>query len=237
MGTINFVPTDYIEQRQSSRANILYLMLLMAMIGAIGITFSFIKVRQRSVAAEMDGLNVRMAQAKEQITQLEELKVKGKTMLKTMVMTAELLEPVPRSIILASLTNSLPSGVSLLDLNMVEKELKPVATTPARSTAKPAPGKKSDTAKAGAADEPERKIETSLELMGIAPSDIEVASYIARLSGSILLDQVELIESKEQVIENVKFRQFKLKATLKPNLALTKEDIDTLRLKRDEEVL
>ena len=114
MGTINFVPNDYIQQRQSSRANILYLMLLMAMIGAIGITFGFIKMRQRAVQAEIAAFNTRMAKAKEQIAQLEELKVKGKTMLKTMVMTAELLEPVPRSIVLASLTNNLPSGVSLL---------------------------------------------------------------------------------------------------------------------------
>ena len=123
MGTINFVPNDYIQQRQSSRANILYLMLLMAMLGAIGITFGFIKMRQRAVASEMIALNGRMSKAKEQITQLEELKVKGKTMLKTMVMTAELLEPVPRSVILASLTNDLPSGVSLLDFTLEEKEL------------------------------------------------------------------------------------------------------------------
>ena len=37
MATINFVPDDYIEQRQSSRANLLYLMLLTAMLGAIGV--------------------------------------------------------------------------------------------------------------------------------------------------------------------------------------------------------
>jgi len=237
MGTINFVPNDYIQQRQSSRANILYLMLLMAMIGAIGITFSFIKVRQRAVAAEMAALNARMMQAKEQIAQLEELKTKGKTMLKTMVMTAELLEPVPRSIILASLTNNLPSGVSLLGMNLMEKEIK-IAPKPAPKTEpakKPAPG--AAAAKSAAPEEPQSKIETSLELLGIAPSDIEVASYIARLSGSILMDQVELIESKERIIEEVKFREFKLKATLKPNLTLTKEDIDAIRLKRDADVI
>lgn len=236
MGTINFVPNDYIQQRQSSRANILYLMLLMAMIGAIGITFSFIKVRQRAVAAEMNALNARMTQAKEQITQLEELKVKGKTMLKTMVMTAELLEPVPRSIILASLTNNLPSGVSLLGMNMVEKEIKPAAPKPASKSAA-AKKPSAAAAKSAAAEEPQTKIETTLELLGIAPSDIEVASYIARLSGSTLLDQVELIESKERVIDEIKFREFKLKASLKPNLALTKEDIDSVRLKRDEAML
>lgn len=238
MGTINFVPNDYIQQRQSSRANILYLMLLMAMIGAIGITFGFIKMRQRTVTTDMITLNTRMGKAKEQIAQLEELKVKGKTMLKTMVMTAELLEPVPRSVILASLTNTLPSGVSLLDFTLIEKEIK--AAAPARAGAKSAnqyQAKAGQAAKAAAPEEPERKIETKLELLGIAPSDIEVASYISRLSSSILLDQVELVESKERVIDEVKFREFKLKAALRPNLALTKEDIDSIRLKHEEATL
>ena len=71
--------------------------------------------------------------------------------------------------------------------------------------------------------------------MGIAPSDIEVASYIARLSGSVLLSQVELIESKERIIDEIKFREFKLRAMLKPNLTLTKEDIDSIRLRYDKE--
>ena len=229
MGTINFVPNDYIQQRQSSRANILYLMLLMAMIGAIGMTFGFIKMRQRSVQAESIAFNARMVKAKEQIAQLEELKVKGKTMLKTMVMTAELLEPVPRSVILASLTNTLPSGVSLLDFKLDEKELKVAAPKPVAKTAG------ASGAKAAPVEEPERKIETKLELMGIAPSDIEVAAYISRLSGLMLLSQVELVESKERIIDEVKFREFKLKAMLKPNLTLSKEDIDSIRIKHEEE--
>lgn len=237
MGTINFVPNDYIQQRQSSRANILYLMLLMAMLGAIGITFGFIKMRQRAVASEMIALNGRMSKAKEQITQLEELKVKGKTMLKTMVMTAELLEPVPRSVILASLTNDLPDGVSLLDFALVEKEMK---AAPAKVAAKPASqlqAKAAQAKTAAAAEAPERKVETRIELMGIAPSDIEVASFIARLSSSILLNQVELVESKERIIDEVKFREFKLRALLRPELALTRENIETIRLKRDEAML
>lgn len=238
MGTINFVPNDYIQQRQSSRANILYLMLLMAMLGAIGITFGFIKMRQRAVGNEVLVLNSRMAKANEQIAQLEELKTKGQTMLKTMVVTAELLEPVPRSVVLASVTNNLPLGVSLVDFSLVENELKPAAT-PARPAAKPANQQQARTAQTqkNAAEEPQRRSETKIELMGIAPSDIEVASFIARLSGSILLDQVELVESKERVIDEVKFREFKLRAMLKPHLTLTREDIDSIRLKREEAML
>lgn len=237
MGTINFVPNDYIQQRQSSRANILYLMLLMAMLGAIGITFGFIKMRQRAVVSEVMVLNSRMSKANEQIAQLEELKEKGQTMLKTMVMTAELLEPVPRSVVLASLTNNLPPGVSLLEFSLQEDEVR--STPQARPAAKPAnqyQAKKGQPPKA-VAEEPRCQTETKLELRGMAPSDIEVASYIAHLSVSILLDKVELVESRERVVEDIKFREFKLRAMLKPDLVLTREDIECIRLKREAAML
>ncbi len=233
MGTINFVPNDYVQQRQSSRANILYLMLLMAMLGAIGMTFGFIKMRQRSIQGEMTAINARMSKAQEQIAQLEQLKSKGQTMLKTMVMTSELIEPVPRSIILASLTNNMPTGVSLLDFSLKENEIRAAA----RPAAKSANQYQAKSAKAAQSEEPQTKVETRLELMGIAPSDIEVASYIARLSSSLLVDQVELVESRERVIDQIKFREFKLRAMLKPNMTLTKEDIDSIRLKRQEELM
>jgi Tfp pilus assembly protein PilN len=226
MATINFVPDDYVQQRHASRANVLYLMLLMAMLGAIGITFGFIKMRQRAVQTELVQLNERMAKAQQQIAQLEDLKEKSKTMMKTMVMTAELLEPVPRSIVLASLTNDLPSGVSLLEFGLEEKETQIV-----RSVSKSAGGSqyKNKSAAASAPAEPQKNVSTNLQIKGIAPSDIQVAGFIANLSNSILFDQVSLVESKEVEIEKIKYREFRLSAVIKPNLALTKEDIDSIR--------
>jgi Tfp pilus assembly protein PilN len=246
MATINFVPNDYIQQRQSSRANLMYLTLLAALLGGIGVTFSVIKMRQSVVGRELAAVNAKMMEAKEQIAQLEELKTKGKTMMKSMVMTAELLEPVPRSVVLACLTNNLPSGVSLLEMQLVEKENK-VLAAPAAKPAPTAPATASKTTskttqyqaaaaknQKPAAPETKTVLQTNLEIEGIAPSDIEVASFIANLSGSILLDNVELVQSKEQDIDGVKFRQFRLRSSLKPNLTLTKEDIAQIRKKRDE---
>ena len=137
MVKIDFVPNDYIQQRDSGRANFLYLVLFGALMGAIGVTFSIIKMHQKSVESELVSLNLQMSKAQEQITQLDELKTKSKSMMKTMVMTAELLEPIPRSIVLANLTNNLPLGVSLLELKLEEKDLpvpRPAAPKPGANT-------------------------------------------------------------------------------------------------------
>ena len=230
MAMINFVPDDYVQQRRASRSNVLYLMLLLAMLGAIGITFGFIKMRQGTVQSELAQLNSRMGEAQQQIAQLEELKIKSKAMMATMVMTAELLEPVPRSIILASLTNNLPSGVSLLDFGLEEKEIQ--VYKPSSKKTMGSRYNKSN-AKAGATA-PEKIITTDLQIKGIAPSDIQVAGFIANLSNAILFDEVSLVESKEIEIEKNKYREFRLKAIIRSDLALTKENIDSIREKQGQ---
>ncbi len=240
MVKIDFVPNDYIQQRDSGRANFLYLVLFGALMGAIGVTFSIIKMRQKVVESDLISLNLQMSKAQDQIAQLEELKGKSKAMMKTMVMTAELLEPIPRSIILAGLTNNLPSGVSLLELKLEEKELslpkpppaKPGTNTYQQKTAQPAgllakPGQ----GVADAAPVIEKKpVETTVEIKGIAPSDLEVAAYITRLGSSILMDNVSLIESKEYTLDEAVFREFRLKVKLKPNLQLSKADVEKIRM-------
>ncbi|MHC4708512.1 MAG: PilN domain-containing protein, partial [Planctomycetota bacterium] len=71
---------------------------------------------------------------------------------------------------------------------------------------------------------------------GTAPSDLQVAAYIERLSISSLLDNVALVESKECKIEDDTFRQFKLTAMLRKDVHLTKEDVERIRGKGEESV-
>lgn len=229
MVKIDFVPNDYIQQRRSSRANFMYLILFVAFMGVVGVTFSIIKIRQRAAQSALVAVNAKMAEAQEQITQLEELQIKGKTMMRTMAMTAELLEPVPKSVILACLTNNLPVGVSLLELKLTVKEAKPSAFKSASASQYQAAS-----AAAGTAVSKEKILETHIEIKGIAPSDIEVANYIAQLGDAILLTNVALVESKEHKIDKTKFREFKLTAVLKKDVRLTKEDIESIRAKSNK---
>ncbi len=63
----------------------------------------------------------------------------------------------------------------------------------------------------------------------MAPSDLQVAAYIERLSTSSLLDNVALVESKEYKIEDSTFRRFKLTAMLGKDVHLTKDDVKKIR--------
>ena len=116
MLNINFVPEDYIQNNECRRTNFLYLVLFVVVMAGLGGAFFTIKVRQRTLDSEEKLANSKMSEAQESIKQFEELQDKRRSMMKIALATAELIEPVPRSVLLACLTNKLPGGVSLLTI-------------------------------------------------------------------------------------------------------------------------
>ncbi len=230
MVNINFVPDDYIQNNESKRTNLIYLILFVVVMTALGGSFVTIKIRQRACRAKENLVNSRMTKMHEAIQQFDELQVKKRAMMKTALTTAELLEPVPRSILLASLTNNLPSGVSLVNLTLLQKEPKNNSHVSVSSKYQAAQAEN----KAGSTRlSPEQMLETYIEIEGMAPSDLQVASYIERLSNSTLMDNVALVESKEHKIDDSTFRQFKLTAMLKNDVHLSKDDVETIRKKAE----
>jgi Tfp pilus assembly protein PilN len=235
MSNINFVPDDYIQSNESRRANLMCLVLFSVVMAALGGSSVAIRVRQRACSAQESLVNAKMAQMEESIKKFEDLQTKRKEMMRTALTTAELLEPVPRSVLLASLTNNLPPGVSLVRLDMIQKE------APKSAADKPAPAKYEAAAdKTGGEPDGrnsiEKSLETRMEIEGIAPSDLQVASYIEHLGNSLLLTNVALVESQEKKIKDTVFRQFKLTAMLGKEVHLTKEDVDQIRSKAEQSI-
>jgi Fimbrial assembly protein (PilN) len=238
MSNINFVPDDYVQSNESRRANLMCLVLFSVVMAALGGSFVTIKIRQKACGAEESLVNAKMARMQEAIQKFEELQVRRKEMMKTALTTAELLEPVPRSVLLASLTNNLPAGVSLVDLTVLQKD--PGASKGGRNRKSSGnrykTAQRSSDGKSDAKLSAEQRLVTHMDIQGMAPSDLQVADYIERLGNSILLDHIALVESAEKVVDGTSFRHFKLTAMLAREVHLTKEDIDEIRSQAENSV-
>ncbi len=226
MLNVNFVPDDYVKSTASRRTNLMYLVLLAVVMTGLFGSFVTIKMRQRAMVEREKYLSKKATEAQESIEQFEALQEKRKVMLKTALTTAELLEAIPRSVLLASLTNNLPSGVSLLKLNVVQKEPKRTTRSGATTRYQQAQGKNM-----GSQDQesPEKLLQTHIDIKGVAPSDLQVAAYLEQLSCSTLFGNVALVESKEHKVDDTTFREFSLTAMLKKDVQLSSEDIESIR--------
>lgn len=243
MVNINFVPDDYAKTRESYRINMMYLVLLAVVIAALGVAFNTIRTRQRASVDEQTFVDLRITSVQGDIKKYEEFEMRRTKMMQNAIITSELLDLVPRTVLLALLTNNLPSGVSFLELNIVQKRGK---FTAPKNTNKFEIQK----AKMAAITEQPQKSQliTYISIQGVAPSDLQVATYIEHLSDSTLLDNVALVESRDCKIQSTsdgifvsnvtrdtgsfrKCRKFKLTAVLKPDAYITNNDIADIRTK------
>ena len=190
MANINFVPDDYVQNAESSRTNVLYLVLFGVVMIALCGSFMTIKIRQRACGFKEQLVNTKMTKIQEAIKKFEELQTKRGEMMRTALTTSQLIEPVPRSVLLATLTNNLPQGVSLLKLGLLQKESARSLHSAPTSKYQSKQAKKAANA---AQVSRESLLETHIDIEGVAPSDLQVAEYIGRMSNSSLLDNVALV--------------------------------------------
>ena len=227
MTSLNFVPDDYIQNNESRRVNVLCVVLVLAVIGALSTVFGVIKIRQRACAGQEAVVYAKMTQIQQSLVQFDQLQVQREHMMKSALTIADLLESAPRSILLAQLTNALPGGTSLSTVGIIQKVSNVKAVKQAKSHYQA--GKVGGAVTQTAEESPEKSLMTEVTITGLAPSDLQVASYIQSLDESILLEEVRLIESKEHEIEHEIFRQFRLKAQLVKEVKLSPKTLEVIR--------
>lgn len=235
MVNINFIPDDYIRNNESRRINLICIALLSIILVAIVGAFGAIRMRQRTLNIREASINADLTKKKGQIKTIDQLQKQRNTMWSTALMTVELIDPVPKSMLLASLTNSLPKGVSFLRLSLIQKEQAANSQQQKNAANKYEAMQDKEKTAAAVRSSKENMLDTQINIEGVAPSDIEVAAYIEQLSRSALLTDVALVESvqmpnksSKQDSQEGKMRRFKLIALLRKDIQVTEKDVEQI---------
>jgi Tfp pilus assembly protein PilN len=218
MRILNFLPQDYLTKRGRRQANLVCVVIgggaVLLAAAVTGLTL----LRAAGTAWTRALLDRQYAEASKQIDQLKELEVRKEGLLHKVELSTDLLERVPRSRIVAHLTNALPPNTSIQVLTMATKEVK---GKPAKAAeAGPKAGAAKDRKRPAPAAPPPEKAKTAevqFRLDGLAETDVAVAEYISRLGGDPLFQHVNLQFSEEfPYQEGVKLRRFEIVFTLAP---------------------
>jgi len=208
MQVMDFLPRDFTERRGRRQANLLCLgltgvaLLALAGVCALHVMRVFGASRLRAVVEQQ------YREAGRQIEQLKELEDRKAGLVRKVELSADLLERVPRSHILARLTNALPSDTSLQVLVMSTVEVEVPVPKPTTTKENDAPASKGSKSKR---PEKIRRREIQFRLDGLAVTDVQVAEYIARLTADPLFEEVNLKFSEEFPYEpGVTMRRFEL---------------------------
>jgi triphosphoribosyl-dephospho-CoA synthetase len=112
---LSFLPDDYMERKLRRRTNAIFGVLFLLVVSAIGAALMLKERTTRSIERQKADLDTQLADAAKPIEQFKQMQEKQQVLAHQAELTASLLEKVPRSYILAEVSNGLPAGVSLLD--------------------------------------------------------------------------------------------------------------------------
>ena len=219
MSTINLLPKDYVQRRAERRANVLCISLFVAVMAGV---FGAGMVSERNTKQTQDvrdRVNANYAKAAEVLATIQQLEVQKREGVRKAKATASLLERVPRSYVLAVLTQALPKHTSIKELS-----LKPVRRTRAARTLSKKQSKFAAAKKKAHEQKPPEMV-MSLEVLGWATTDMQVGEFIGNLLGSPLLRSVNLDYSREKRVKakvkgdpDFHVREFKVIMELRPNV-------------------
>ncbi|HUU10659.1 MAG TPA: PilN domain-containing protein [Phycisphaerae bacterium] len=213
MHVINFLPDDYAARRGLRRANWTCMAIAGAGVLLLGAVVALVFIHGMSLAATRAIMEGQYKEASRQIDDLEQLEQHKTGLLHKVELSTALLERVPRSHVLARLTNYLPANTSLTSMTMLVEQVASQAKGPAASK----PGQATDSPAGNAADPAATVIMSRVRFRidGLAKTDMEVADFMKRLGADPLFEDIDLQFSEEfPYQEGVTMRRFQMSLLL-----------------------
>jgi Tfp pilus assembly protein PilN len=215
--SLSFLPDDFLRRKQQRRTNVLFTCLFVIEVAGV-IAGGVIGERAlRQVERENARVTLDYANAAKRIEQVRQIQQKQQTIMRQAELTQSLQENVPRSKLLAEITNAKPAGVSLLDFVMDAKKVQHKVTAKTQFEQR----KAEQEAKKGIAPPPEPTIyDVTMKMTGTAASDVQVARFMTRLMQCELFKDVNLVVSEEYQQDKEKVRKFQIEMRLNPRAGI-----------------
>lgn len=205
---VNFLPEDYVEKRTAQRSAMLFIAMFLLVMMGIGVAYLMARQQLLVDQAQNELLNKEYEDAAKHVAQLQELEREKQRMMTKAEVTAVLLERVQRSKLIEEMTRLMPKGTSWLTLDLKTRD-----STAPRSVVK------TDELKAtpGFEPAPAPTKEVCVDLVGMAPTDNQVATFIAALGKCELLTDVNLLYTEEYKHNDQMLRRFRVEMKINPN--------------------
>jgi Tfp pilus assembly protein PilN len=231
----SFLPEEFVVETRERRTGLLAAILLPVMIVAVFAAFLVTNRQWSEVRTAQSAVDKETERVAREIAEMKSLEKIRAQMNAKADLARGLLEPVPRSVLLAVLTNSMPRTVSLTSFELRTEEIKSVKPDPkadAKARASKSAASKARPAAGGAAEaapEPVRR-RTHIVLVGLAPSLLEVGRWMTALERVPVFAAVRLELMEEKAIDGQKLSEFRIAIRIEPDADLRGWDqLETFR--------
>lgn len=224
----SFLPEDYLDRKIARRTNLICVGLFLVMIAAIVAAFYVQSQQDIGTRASLVEVNNTFSDKADQLRQIQELQERQQQMIDKARVVQQLVERVPRSIILAEMINNMPPALSLLEFELETKNAAAPRSLSALDRAKAKQQKDKDQ-KDGKVEVVPRQVFIRIE--GVAENENKVTEFMGNLSVHPLYKNVGLEFIKTDQIEKTDLFRFGI--TMELNQAVLIERSAPEQLERD----
>ena len=213
----SFLPDDYVREARERRSGVFALALFAIVMGTVFSAFLVTNRQWSAVRSAQANVNDSTESAAKEIQEMKNLEAMRAQMVEKAELARGLIEPVPRSVLLASLVNTMPPDLSLLELELKSEEIKvvkPIATAGAEPKARRSLKNKEPEAPAKPQAVRRRVI---VNATGVAPDDHDVSSWMGALARIPFLSSIRLEVDEEKEINDITMRQFRISMRIEPD--------------------
>lgn len=228
--TESFLPEDFVVETRERRLGIVAAVLFPMMVLAVFAAFLVTNEQWNEVRTAQAAIDEETERVAREISELRNLEGIHAHMDTKAELARGLLEPIPRSVLLALLANTMPSEVALTSFELRTEAIKP-AKVESGPGAKPAakPGAKSQAAKdpkraAGTPEPPPAPAlrRTNIVIVGTAPSLLEVGRWMTALEQVPIFASVRLELMEEKIVDGQRLSEFRIGVRIEPEADLRK---------------
>ncbi|MFM7051042.1 MAG: PilN domain-containing protein [Planctomycetota bacterium] len=213
----SFLPDDYVRDARDRRSSIIALALFLIVMGAVFAAFLVTNRQWEDVRVAQQYINDATEKAAKEIEEMRNLEKMRAQMVEKADLARSLIEPVPRSVLMATLINTMPENLSLLELELRSEEVKAPKTPATAPKGDPRARRTAAPGAAAAAPKPEAsRRRVTVNATGIAPDDLDVSRWMTGLSRVPFLSGIRLEVSEEKEVAGVTMRQFKISMRIEP---------------------
>lgn len=227
MATPNsFLPEDYLDRKIARRTNLICVGLFLVMIAAIGAAFYVQNRQDEGTRAELVEVNNAFTKRADQLRQIKLLQEQQQQMIDKAKVVRQLVERVPRSIILAEMVNNMPPALSLLEFDLETK------ATPAPRNLTAIDRAKAKQEKDKAKDEGKIEIvprQVFIDIEGIAQNEKQITEFMGNLTHHPLFVGVGLEFIEQDTIEQTDLFRFRIRMELNQEVLIERsapEDLE-----------
>ncbi len=217
----SFLPDDYVREARERRNGVFALALFAIVMGTVFSAFLVTNRQWSAVRSAQANVNDSTETAAKEIQEMKNLEAMRTQMVEKAELARGLIEPVPRSVLLASLVNTMPPDLSLLELELKSEEIKVVKPIVGAGSAASSEPKARRTLKNKEPEAPAKpqavRRRVIVNATGVAPDDLDVSSWMGALARIPFLSGIRLEVSEEKEIHEVTMRQFRISMRIEPD--------------------